>query len=392
MFKTYRELFAAPGSKMFSASGFIARMPTSMISIGLVTMLSQVRGEYGMAGAIAAVFALSSALLAPQIAKLVDQRGQSKVLLPAAIVSGLSILSLLLCVRLEAPDWTLFVFALLAGCIPSMPAMIRARWSNIYTGSPMLHTAFSFESVVDEVCFIFGPILSVSLSVSVFLEAGVLAACLFLLIGVVLFTRQKSTEPPVSALHNKKQPTVLRIPAMRVLVITFVAIGTIFGGIDVVTVAFARFHGSPVAASYILSIYAVGSCIAGLVFGLLKLKAPLHRQFLVSVAVMTATMLPLLIADTLLKLGPVAFISGLSIAPTMIVTMALIERRVPGHQLTEGMTWATAGLGVGVALGSSLAGRTVDAYGVQQGYLIAIIAGFLALAFALMGYRSLRKG
>lgn len=91
-----------------------------MTAIGIVTMLSQVRGGYGLAGAIAAVFALATALIAPQLSRLVDRMGQSKILLPAAAVSATAIGALLLCSRFGAPDWTLFVCALFAGCMPSM--------------------------------------------------------------------------------------------------------------------------------------------------------------------------------------------------------------------------------------------------------------------------------
>lgn len=196
----YREIFKAPGSLKFSAAGLVARMPISMTSIGLVTMLSQIRGQYWLAGAVAATFALSTALLAPQISRLVDRLGQSRVLLPATIISVLSMIGLLLCTRYEAPDWTLFLFALFAGCMPSMSAMVRARWTELYQGSPKLHTAFAFESVVDEISFIIGPIISVSLSVMLFPEAGPLFASVFLLIGVSLFVIQKIQNPSFAQL------------------------------------------------------------------------------------------------------------------------------------------------------------------------------------------------
>ncbi|MDK8183520.1 MFS transporter [Paenibacillus sp. UMB4589-SE434] len=391
MFKLYREIFNAPGAKGFSAAGFIARMPISMMGIGIVTMLSQVRGEYGLAGAVAATFALSSALIAPHISRMVDRLGQSRVLLPSAGISVVSIISLLLCTRYEAPVWTLFLFALLAGCMPSMSAMVRARWTELYRGSPMLHTAFSFESVVDELCFIIGPVISVGLSIMFFPEAGPLLSCIFLLIGVVLFTLQRSTEPTVRPLSLKSAGTVIKIGSLRLLAFTLVAVGTIFGTIDVVSVAFAESQGNTVAASYVLSIYAIGSCLAGLVFGTLKLRTPLYLQFLITVAVAMVTMIPLIFVDSIVKLAFVVFFAGMSVAPTMIVTMGLVEKIVPESQLTEGMTWAITGLGVGVALGSAAGGWVVDGFGERMGFSVAIAAGVIALAIVGIGYKSLQS-
>ncbi|MBJ6359765.1 MFS transporter [Paenibacillus sp. GCM10012307] len=389
MFKAYQDIFTPPGSKLFSAAGFVARMPISMTSIGLVTMLSQMRGGYGLAGAIAAVFALATALISPQLSRLVDRLGQSRVLLPAGMVSAASIGALLLLARFGAPDWTLFICALFAGCMPSMPAMVRARWTELYRGSPKLHTAFSFESVLDEICFIIGPILSVGLSVSVFPEAGPLAACLFLITGILLFTRQKSSEPAIRPQLTGESGSVLRLGSIRMLAFTFVAIGIIFSTVDVVTVAFAEYQGYKVGASYVLAIYATGSCLAGLVFGLLKIKQTLQRQFLTGVALMTLTLLPLLLVDSMTKLALIVFFSGLTVAPTMIITMGLIEKIVPSHQLTEGMTWATTGLGIGVASGSAVAGWVIDTISVQSGFSVAIAAGVLALVISLLGYKIL---
>ena len=70
------------------------------------------------------------------------------------------------------PDWTLFVCAAAAGVMPSMPAMVRARWSALYRDQPLLRTAFALESVLDEVTLIVGPPLAVGLSVAWFPRRG----------------------------------------------------------------------------------------------------------------------------------------------------------------------------------------------------------------------------
>lgn len=126
-----------------------------------------------------------------------------------------------------------------------------------------------------------------------------------------------------------------------------------------------------------------------MIFGLLKIKLPLQRQFMIAVALMTLTLLPLLLVNNMVNLAITVFFSGLTVAPTMIITMGLIEKIVPEHQLTEGMTWATTGLGIGVASGSSAAGWVIDNIGVQTGFAVAVIAGTFALVIALLGYKIL---
>ncbi|MBT2388955.1 MFS transporter [Streptomyces sp. ISL-1] len=388
----YRAIFAAPGSKGFSAAGFFGRMPLSMMGIGIVTMISQITGRYGLAGALSATLAMSAAVLGPQISRLVDRHGQAKVLRPATLASVAAVTGLLVCAQQDAPDWTLFVFSAGAGCVPSVGSMIRARWAEIYRGSPReLHTAYSWESIVDEVCFIFGPIISIGLSTAWFPEAGPLLAAGFLLVGVFWLTAQRATEPVPHPREHHTAGSALRSPGLQVLVATFVATGAIFGAVDVVTVAFAEEQGHKAAASLVLAVYALGSCLAGAVFGLLHLKDSASRRWLVGVCAMAVSMIPLQLAGNLPFLAVALFVAGLSIAPTMVTTMSLIEAHVPRTNLTEGMTWTSTGLAVGVALGSSAAGWVVDASGAEAGYVVPAVAGALAAVVAFLGYRRLRR-
>lgn len=387
----YGALFAAPGSKAFSTAGFLGRMPLSMMGIGVVTMISELTGRYGLAGALSATIALSAASAGPQVSRLVDRYGQRRVLRPATLIS-LTAAAVLLCAAHYAwPEWVLFVACVGIGCVPSVGAMIRARWAALYRGTPQLHTAYSFESVVDEICFVFGPIVSIGLSTAWFPEAGPLLAACFLAAGVFWLTSQRATEPVPHPREHRGGGSALRSPGLQVLVATFVATGAIFGAVDVVTVAFAEEQGRKAAASLVLSVYALGSCVAGAVFGLLRFAGAPERRWLLGVCAMAVSMIPLLLVGNLPFLAVALFFAGLAIAPTMITTMSLIEEHVPRAQLTEGMTWVSTGLAAGVAAGSSVAGRVIDAAGARAGYGVPAVAGAVAVAVGFLGYRRLKR-
>lgn len=389
----YRAIFAAPGTLGFSAAGLIGRLPISMVGVGILTMISEITGRYAMASALTGTLALAAAFIGPQVSRLVDQYGQRRVLRPATLICVASVAVLLAAAANGWPDWTLFVCAAVAGCVPSVGSMVRARWTVIYRDSPReLHTAYSFESVVDEVCFIFGPIIAIGLSTTWFPEAGPLIAALCLLVGVWLLTAQRSTEPePHPREQHGDRTSALRSPGLQVLTATFVATGAIFGSIDVSTLAFAEEQGHKSAASLVLAVWAFGSCLAGIVFGLLHLKGKSERRWVLGVCAMAVSMIPLLLAGNLPFLAVALFVSGLAIAPTMITTMALIEAHVPRAKLTEGMTWISTGLAVGVAVGSSVTGLVIDASGARSGYVVSISSGVAAAAVAFAGYRRLAK-
>nr|WP_202497899.1 MFS transporter [Streptomyces sp. SID5469] len=384
-------MFAAPGSKGFSAAGFLGRMPLSMMGIGVVTMISQLTGRYGLAGALSATIALSAAALGPQISRLVDRHGQRRVLRPATLFALTAAAALLLAAHYDWPDWVLFVCSAGIGCVPSLGAMTRARWANLYRDTPQLHTAYAFESVVDEVCFIFGPIISIGVSTVWFPEAGPLLAAVFLALGVFWLTAQRATEPEPHPHEQHSGGSALRAAGLQVLVATFVATGAIFGAVDVVTVAFAEEQGHKAAASVVLALYAAGSCVAGVVFGLLRFTGAAERRWLLGICAMAVSMIPLLLVGNLPFLAVALFVAGLSIAPTMITTMSLIEQHVPRAKLTEGMTWVSTGLAVGIALGSSVSGWVIDAAGARAGYGVPAVSGAVAVAVGFLGYRRLSR-
>ncbi|MEU6081657.1 MFS transporter [Streptomyces sp. NPDC047108] len=390
MASPYRAIFAAPGTKGFSAAGLLGRMPLSMMGVGIITMISQLTGRYGLAGALSATIALSAALIGPQVSRLVDRYGQRRVLRPATLVSVLAVGGVLLCAELRLPDWTLFVFAAGGGCVPSLGSMIRSRWAAIHAGSPrLLHTAYAWESIVDEICFILGPVLSIGLSTAWFPAAGPLLAGVFLITGVLWLTSQRATEPVPHPRGDHTKGSALRSPGLQVLVATFVSTGAIFGAVDVVTVAFAEEEGHKAAASLVLAVYALGSGVAGAVFGLLHLKGRADRRWLLGVVVMAMSMIPLQLAGSLSFLAVALFFAGLSIAPTMVTTVALVEQHVPRAKLTEALTWVSTGVAVGMALGSATAGWVVDAAGADAGYGVPAAAGALAAAVGFLGYRRL---
>lgn len=158
-----------------------------------------------------------------------------------------------------------------------------------------------------------------------------------------------------------------------------------------VTVAFADERGHKAAASVVLARCAAGSCVAGLVFGPLRFSGAPERRWLLGECAVAVSMIPLLLVGNLPLLAVALFVAGLSIAPTVITTMALVERHVPRAQPTEGTTRVSTGLAVGFAIGSSVAGRVIDAAGARSGYGVPAVSGTVAVAVGFLGYRRLGR-
>ena len=385
----YGEIFRVPGAKGFAAAAFLARLPIAMAPIGIVAMLSQARGEYWLAGAVSATFALTNAFAAPQISRWIDRLGQTAVAVPTTIISVIAFLALLAATRYDWPSWTLFVSAFLAAAMPSVPAMVRARWTEKFRDRPELNTAFAFESVADELVYIAGASLSVGLSVALFPEAGMLASTILLAFGMAAFILQRSSEPKVRQPEHGNGGSAIMQRPVQIITLALIFVGSIFATAEVSSVAITKELGQPTAASLVIGVYAAGSFIVGIIVGALNLQAPKQRLLALSIAVVALTTLPLLVADTVPLLALAVFVSGVAISPTFIMAFGLIERRVPEAMLTEGITWVMTGIGIGMALGAFVAGWVVDNYGAQNGFWVSVAAGTIAFVIVLLGQKTL---
>ncbi|WP_240230167.1 MFS transporter [Devosia lacusdianchii] len=388
----YQQIFRAPGAKGFAAAGFFARMPIAMAPIGIVAMLSQTHGEYWLAGAVSATFALTNALVAPQISRIVDRQGQARVLLPTVIISIVAFTVLIAAANQDWPAWMLFASAIAAAMMPSFPAMLRARWGELFRDRPELNTAFAFESSADELVYVAGASLSVGLSVALFPEAGLVVSTALLAVGGLAFIAQRKTEPRVRTGSEISTQSAFWLRPVQIITLALVFIGAIFATAEVSAVAITEELGQPEAASLVIGVYAVGSFVVGLVVGALNLQFPLQRQLAVAVSFIAVTTVPLLLVDTVPLLAVAVFVSGVAISPTFITAFGLIERLVPQSMLTEGITWVMTGIGIGMAFGSFAAGWVVDTYGAANGFWVSVIAGVLALLTVLLGQKVLGGG
>lgn len=384
----YAQLLRVPGGPAFSAAGFVARLPISMVGIGLVLLVSATTGRYGLAGAVTAAYALASAALQPLVSRAADRRGQSVVVSAATAVSLTGLVSLVWLTTSGAPAWTYFPAAALAGGLsPNIGSMVRARWSARLAGTPALRTAYSLESVLDEVVFVVGPPFITLLAARAGAAPALLATQAFLVVGTVWFVLLRGSEPPRVEGGHLGGPSVLGLPGLRALTVIMVALGGVFGSVEVVTVAFADERDRPLVAGVVLALYAAGSLVGGVVYGARSSAVPLHRQLVRLGCLLPLPMLPLPVAHGAPVLAALVTASGLLVAPTLIATFALVDHLVPPERLTEGLTWAMTGITFGASLGAAVCGPLIDAVGTPSAYVVTAACGLLTAGAAVGGAR-----
>jgi MFS family permease len=394
--RPYADIFQIPGAWRFSAAGVIGRMPMAMFGLGTVLLISAATGKYGVAGAVAAVGSLGYAFCAPRIARLVDSRGQRRVLLPLLAVFTTATAALIATVELRLPTWAFFVTGAIAGAtMPSLGTMVRARWSALLAGTPDLHTAFSFESVADELCFVIGPAAVTLLATQVFPAAGVGAAALLCLGGTIWFAAERATEPTVMKAAGPVRPSGrgrgAPAPGLVVLAPVYFLLGAMFVSIDLSTVSFAQHFGHKPLAGLILGTYALGSATGGLWYGSRQWRAPIENRFALTLTLTVLGVATFWAQPNLVTLTCGIYLCGLTIAPTLIAGFSLLEAQAQPGRRTEAMSWLSSGIGVGLAAGSSVVGFILDTHGPRAGYAFAAVCGAASAVTCLLGLRRLRS-
>ena len=405
--RPYAEIFRIPGAWRFSAAAVIGRMPMSMFGLGTVLLISAGTGNTAWPARFLRPASLGYAFTSPRIARLVDSRGQRRVLLPLLTVFAVATAMLIAAVELRLPTWVFFAPGAIAGAtMPSLGTLVRARWSVLLAGSPRLHAAFSFESVADELCFVIGPAAVTLLATEVSPASGVGVAALLCVLGTLWFAAQRGTEPVVvppdrsaAGPGRAGQPRPAgkpgrvpgaAAPGLVVLAPVYLLLGAMFVSIDLSTVAFAQHFGHKPLAGFILGTYALGSATGGLWYGSRQWRAAVEKRFALTLTLTVLGVATFWAQPNLVTLTCGIYLCGLTIAPTLIAGFSLLEAQARPGRRTEAMSWLSSGIAVGVAVGASVVGFVIDAHGPRLGYAFAALCGAASAATCLVGLRRLR--
>lgn len=384
MLESYRRVFAHRGSLAFSATGLVARLPISMMTLGIVILISTLTGSYALAGHVSAAFVIGNALVAILHGRLADRFGQTRVLYLDAVCFAL-FTGLL--VQSATHDWDrvwTHLFAALAGAaMPQIGSLVRARWAHVVTDDQERHTAFAVEAVVDEVVFVAGPGLVTFLSTVYAPQTGLVVAIVLGTVGTVLLAAQPRTAPPAHPVRRETAQAPMPWSRLVPIAVAAIALGILFGALEVATVAVAEDAGRKAAAGLLLAVFSSGSLVAGLVSGGLTWKRRDVVRFQIGIAVLAPAMLVLPYLDSLVVLGLFLLVIGTALAPTLIAVISLLEATTPRSRLTEAMAVFQTGISAGLAPGAYFSGVLADRSGGSSAYWVCAAAGALTLTAAL---------
>ena len=194
MLDTYRRILSRPGAARFSLTALVARLPISMIGLGIVLLVESESGSYGLAGSVSAVALVANAALVvvqgrldrparagPGAAGRDHRVGRRAVAADGDGGVGLADHHVVRrSSRLPAPP-----------CRPS-GSCVRARWAHVLPDAHERETAFALEAVADEAVFMTGPILVTLLATAVHPVAGLTSALVAGVGGTLALSAQRA--------------------------------------------------------------------------------------------------------------------------------------------------------------------------------------------------------
>ncbi|KAB7790173.1 MFS transporter [Bifidobacterium leontopitheci] len=347
----YATLFRIPGAKSFCVSGAVARLPISMMALGIVLALNHLYDNWTIAGSMSAAYILAVAAVTPFYARMFDRFGQHRVGPVALTVQVVVMLAFAFAALMRVPIPALFALAIAMGATQfSFGALVRTRWAYVLRGTgngALLNTAYAMEAAIDEVVFILGPILAAFLATSVHPVSQLFVPTAACGVGGAVFFSLRSTVPPVlepvqveasassktggadiggagtgipdaaeadrraaaqrsctqqasgrgtsqrfslRRLHRTgaaKPKNVLTYPGIVPLLVVFIVFNMSFTAFDVSMTATMKAAGVEHLLGLQLAMFAVGSCCGAVIFGSRQLKGSHWRHMVVFLALLT---------------------------------------------------------------------------------------------------------
>jgi MFS family permease len=372
--KRYAAILRVPGLVSVVFSQLIARFPGGMLSLGILIHLQRQTGTFTVPGLVLAAMSIGQAIASPLTSRYMSRYGIRPVISALIAISTIAI-GVIALVPLHPIPAIVVGFAIGATLAPIQPAA-RAVYPTMVPRK-QLQTLQSLDASIQELIWIGGPVIVVSLATQINSAAAVLSAGALGVIGGLWFLSRPEVARAELSPSTGKMGAVLRIPAVLIGVVTGVLVVGSFGAVEAATVAvFGSEQDSP--AGLVLALWAVTSLIGGLAMGHTAMGPWSLARRLSVVAFGTA--LAMLTADPIL-ITVALLLSGLGVAPAMTVQYAIATESVKKGDIPESLGWLGTGWVMGAAIASAVAGIAIDTWGSFGGFAIATV---FALAAALV--------
>ncbi|WP_308405767.1 MFS transporter [Streptomyces tardus] len=380
----YGELLRTRHAARLLTGTLVGRLPNATAHVAIVLFVRAEGGSYTLAGVLATVYGLATAIGQPLLGRAVDLHGQPRVMLPAAVVSALGMVAFAV-VGIE-PLGLAALAVLVAGVFtPPLEGGLRALWPSVLKRQDRVHKAYALDSVAQEVMFTVGP-LAVTVCVALWSEAtALLVINLIGVLGALSVAVSQPSRSWRSAPREAHWLGALRSAGLLALLGAFVFVGMALGSITVAAVAYADEQtgvSGNVVYALLMSGIGFGALVGGLAYGVREWVGAPEPRLLVLIGLLALGYLPLMLTPSYGAMTVLTCLAGVFLAPALSCAFVVVDRHAPAGTVTEAFSWLVTTFGVGAALGTAVVGPSIESGGVTGGFAVpgaAGVAGFLLL-------------
>ena len=376
---------STPGALRALVASIVARLPLTMIGIGLLIHARAPDRLVRRGRAGSGAYAVATGVGGPLLGRLADRRGQLPVLVPSvlattALLGGAALLPA------GAALWLILALATAIGlATPPLAACFRALIPDLLPDASAARKAYAVDATAVELTWVAGPPLALGAGALLSTGAALAGAGAILLLGTGAFAAQPATRAWRPAAPAGDGHGSLRAPGMQTLVIVLLAVGVLFGAVEVAVAAAAETLSGAAAAGPLLGVWGLGSLFGGIAAtrrgggahgaaGLALVLAGLAAGHLLLVAA----------TGSVATLAAALFVAGAGIAPTCASAYGLVERVTPAGTVTEAFAWLTTAMAVGTAAGAAAAGMLAEGPGPATAFALATAAAVVATLVTLL--------
>jgi len=379
-----------PGVLRLLSLSMLARTPEAALGLLFILRVRDLGGSFALAGAVSGVLALGLAGGAPLLGRLIDRHGQTSTLVATGLIAALTIAAAGLLPG-GSPAALLVPLALVTGVAqPPIAPCLRALFGRILGDPHARHGALALDAALQEISFIAGPLVFVSVLAAISPAVALLGAAVALAAGTLAFAASPESRAVPGSAVRRSRAGALAAPGVRTLLIVSAGMGAMFGAIEVAVAGAVDDAGRPSALGILLAVWGVPSLVAGLVTARLGAPRDQGRTLILLVGASALPAAALALMPDLWTLGLLLAASGALVAPTFAALYSLVAVVAVRGTVTEAYTWVASGMFAGIALGGAVGGAIVSASGAPAAFVTSGAACLVAALAAATRRGTLR--
>ena len=433
--RSYREVLAIREVWTTILLSALTRLPifglTMLITLHVVETLGM---SYRLAGAVTTFVTISSMISAPWRGSMTDRKGLRRTMIPSIVV--------MTAVYAVAPwlGYYPLLVILALGYLWNYPIYTIPRQVLIAT-VPLRkrRAALSLDAVSIEICYMFGPMVSIIIASSVGTRATMIGCAVLAAIGATGLTilnppiaetsgaasdgqapsspspdgtpspnPRPAAEPDVvaqssaaealaaeGATRDPDAPTI-DVPTAHptkgsplawvnrftvAILIGCLAAGYALGGIELTTVGAMREMGSTQAIGWVLAFSGLGSALGGTIYGALNRSVPMPALL----TLMGLTTAAATLATSPMQAALILLVGGLFVSPTLTASIDQLTSLTPPSRRGSVIGWQGSFLNAGVAISAPTIGSVIDGIGWHQAFVLSgAVAAVVGLAVGVV--------